>query len=162
MASVFDLSRNFLGCYSKHCKDLSYCPVTPIPAANLFCGHFCFLILSALQLHSSNMDSTDLSYTITQLYCQRNFLCCSVFFSLGNLVCEFMGANFWARDFSGSPGYFFCVSIILPLDYPCHFKSSIRLSRAPTAVILILRGKKLNQFYLHPQLSYKCILILVY
>ena len=73
-----------------------------------------------------------------------------------------LGANFWARDFSGSPGYFFCVSIFLPLDYPCHFKSSIPLLRAPTAVILILRGKKLNQFYLHRQLSYKCILILVY
>ena len=130
MASVFDLRRNFLGCYSKHCKDLSYCPVTPIPAANLFCGHFCFLILNALQLHSSNMDSTDLSYTITQLYCQRNFL----------LFCEFMGANFWARDFSGSPGYFFCVSIFLPVDFPCHFKCSIPLLGSPTAVILILRG----------------------
>ena len=129
-------------------------------SANLFCG--CFLILNALQLHSSNKNSirwVDLSFIITQLYCHRNFLCCSVFFSLGNLVWEFLGANFCTRDFLGSPGYFFCVSIFLPLDHPCHFKSSIPLLGTPTAVILILRGNW--KFKLHPQLSYKCILILV-
>ena len=124
-----------MGCYSKHCKDLSYCPVTPIPAANLFCGHFCFL--SGIKCITIAFIQHGFNWFIIHHY---PALLSEEF----PLFCEFMGANFWARDFSGSPGYFFCVSIFLPVDYPCHFKCSIPLLGSPTAVILILRGNWTN------------------
>ena len=50
------------------------------------------------------------------------------------------GLIFGLGIFQEALDIFLCVSIFLPLDYPCHFKSSMPLSRPPTAVILILRG----------------------